>query len=401
MPVLKLTKRAIDDLPSPAKATLYFDTDLAGFGICIRPTGARSWFIEYRPDGGGRSIGKKRLTLGSSRNLTPDQARAAAARLLAGVRLGSNPARERADRKAVLTISALIDAFVAEHVETKLKVRTGESHVAALERLRSAHGTQKADAVTRANLATLHSKMRATPYAANRALAVWRKLFSWAGARGLTPDGYNPARNIERYREQGRERFLTSEELGRLGDALREAEGDGIPWEVDEAAPNSKHLPCRENRRTQLDPFAVAAIRLLILTGARLREILNLRWDAIDTERGVAFLADSKTGRKPLILSAPALAIIAGLPQIDDNPHVIAGAKEGAARADLKRPWDVVCKRAGLTGLRIHDLRHSFASIGAGASLGLPIIGIRGSDQVRDGRRRNGVRCGRCVQHRG
>ena len=143
---------------------------------------------------------------------------------------------------------------------------------------------------------------------------------------------------------------------------------------MDEAAPGAKHVPI-ENRRTILDPFAVAAIRLLILTGARLREILDAQWSQVDLERGIIFLPDSKTGQKPLYLSAAAMAVLAAIPHIEGNPHIIAGAKDGAPRSDLQRPWRAVRRAAGLEGLRLHDLRHSFASIGAGASMGLPIIG--------------------------
>ncbi|MGH6794828.1 MAG: site-specific integrase [Methylocella sp.] len=168
---------------------------------------------------------------------------------------------------------------------------------------------------------------------------------------------------------------MTSEELARLGDALLDAETVGIAWDIDETKPSTKHAAKAENRRTILDPFAVAAIRLLILTGARLREILDAQWSQVDFERGVIFLADSKTGRKPIYLSAAAQAVLASLPRIKGNPHVIAGAKDGAPRADLKKPWAAVCRAAGREGLRLHDLRHSFASFGAGASLGLPIIG--------------------------
>ena len=125
----------------------------------------------------------------------------------------------------------------------------------------------------------------------------------------------------------------------------------------------------------KLDPFAVAAIRLLALTGARLREILDAQWPQVDLGRGVLSLPDSKTGKKLIYLSAAASAILAALPRVAFNPHVIPGAKEGAARVDIHRPWAAVTRAAGLEGLRIHDLRHSFASVGAGRSLGLPIIG--------------------------
>jgi integrase len=156
---------------------------------------------------------------------------------------------------------------------------------------------------------------------------------------------------------------------------LREGETIGLPYAIDENSPKAKHAPKEDNRRAMLDPFAVAAIRLLILTGARLREILDAQWQHVDFERGVIFLPDSKTGKKPIYLSAASLAILSALPRIEGNPFVIPGEKAGQPRADLKRPWAAVTRAAGLDGVRIHDLRHSFASFGAGASLGLPIIG--------------------------
>jgi integrase len=213
------------------------------------------------------------------------------------------------------------------------------------------------------------------PYAANRALAVWAKAYTWGAARGLVAEGMNPAKGVGKYREKSRERYLTRAELAALGDALRLAETDGLPYQVNEDGPKAKHAPKPENRKRKLDLYATAAIRLLILTGARLREILDLKWKEVDFERGIAFLPDSKTGAKPLYLSAASLAVISSLPRIEGNPHVIAGARDGAARSDLKKPWAAVAGHAGLEGVRLHGLRHSFASFGAGASLGLPIIG--------------------------
>jgi len=156
-------------------------------------------------------------------------------------------------------------------------------------------------------------------------VAVW----NWAARHyevALTDD---PARAIERYPEQGRERYLTSEELARLGDALREGEAIGFLYSVDEAKPTAKHAPKSENRRTKLDPFAAAAIRLLILTGARLREILDSQWSQVDLERDVNFLSDSKTGKKPLYLSTAAQAVLASIPKIKDNPHLLPASARG------------------------------------------------------------------------
>jgi integrase len=318
---------------------------------------------------------EKRVTLGKTSQLTADQARKAAAEMLATVRLGGDPAQEKIERRASVTVGQLIDLFDAQYVGPMLKPGTIASHRVALERLRRAHGTLKATALTRAHVTTLHFRMADRPYAANRAAAVWSKAFAWAAGVGLIPAGHNPVKGIKKYREQGRERFLTTEELARLGDRLREGETVGLPYSVDETKPTAKHAPKVDHRRVKLDRFATAAIRLLILTGARLREILHTKWEQIDIERGLIFLADSKTGKKPLYLSAAAQEVLADIPRIEGNPHVIAGAKDGAPRSDLKKPWAAVSRAAGLDGVRIHDLRHSFASFGAGASLGLPIIG--------------------------
>jgi integrase len=274
-----------------------------------------------------------------------------------------------------VTVGALIDLFEAQYVGPMLKPGTAIGYRIALEELRRAHGALKATALTRSQVATLHFGMADRPYAANRAVAVWSKAFAWAAGAGMIPEGQNPAKGIKKYREQGRERFLTSEELARLGDTLREGEAEGLPYSVDETKPTAKHAAKADHRRVKLDRYAASALRLLILTGARLREILHATWEQVDVERGLIFLADSKTGKKPLYLSAAAQKVLADLPCIQGNPHVIAGAKDGAPRSDLKKPWAAVSRAAGLEGVRLHDLRHSFASFGAGASLGLPIIG--------------------------
>jgi integrase len=372
---MKLTKRSVDALFPRQKQYIEYDTELKGFGVAIYPSGIKSWVCEYRPHGGGRGTAKKRVTLGKVTQLPPEQARKTAADMLAAVRLGGDPALEKAERRASVTVGELIDFFDAQYVGPMLKPGTAVSHRIALEELRRAHGVLKATALTRSHVATLHFRMADRPYAANRAAAVWSKAFAWAAARGIIPEEHNPVKGLKKYREQGRERFLTVDELGRLGVALAEGETVGLPYEVDDTKPNAKHAPKADKRRVKLDPYAVAALRLLLLTGARLREILHAKWEQVDVGRGVIFLADSKTGKKPIYLSAAAQAVLAALPRLEANPYVIAGARDGAPRSDLKKPWAALTRAANLRGVRIHDLRHSFASFGAGASLGLPIIG--------------------------
>jgi integrase len=234
-------------------------------------------------------------------------------------------------------------------------------------------GKRKAGKITIAEIQRLHSKNGHTPYQANRLLRVLSSLFTFAGKTHAVPIGFNPCRGIEHFREEGRERYLTTPELARIGEAIREAETIGLPYAVDKSKPKAKHAPKEANRRTIIGPHAAAAIRLLIFTGARLREILHLKWDQIDFERGLLLLPTSKTGKKTVVLNAPALAILNTLPRASD--YVIAGTFPDQPRSDLKKPWKAVSNRAGLTGVRIHDLRHTHASVGAGAGLGLPIIG--------------------------
>ena len=209
------------------------------------------------------------------------------------------------------------------------------------------------------------------PMTANRVVEFIGSVYRFAETCGLVKRGHNPAAQIKAFREQRRERFLTSDEFSRLGDAIREAETTGIPWIVDETKPMAKHIP--KERVTKIDQYSAAALRLLIFTGARRNEILQLKWEYVDFERGLLLLPDSKTGRKTIVLSAPALAILAGLPR--SGPYVMIGADLDRPRHDLNRPWKRIRQRAGLEGVRIHDLRHSFASVAVGGGLGLPIVG--------------------------
>ena len=273
-----------------------------------------------------------------------------------------------------------MDAYLSECVEKKRKASTAAWMRDAIERiLKPALGATKVNQVTERAVSRLHSSMSDRPIQANRTVAILSAFYAWAGSKeaGFVEKGFNPTCEVEKFEEVGREKYLTTDEFARLGEALRTGETVGFPYEVDAENPGRNR-----DRMSRVDPFAAAAIRLLMLTGARLREILHARWSYVDFERGVIFLPDSKTRRKPIYLSAAALDVLANIPRIKGNPFIIPGEKarasddeEGAPRSDLKKPWAAVTKAAGLPGLRIHDLRHSFASIGAGASMGLPIIG--------------------------
>jgi len=373
----QITKRSVDALKPAATEYFVWDKKLAGFGVRVQTTGARSYVVKYRA-GSGRSTPTRRVTLGALGKLTPDEARKLAKATLGSVAHGADPAAVKAAERRGATLKELAELFLAEHAEAKRKASTAAHYRDVLERLVLPElGSRKAEKVTVADIARLHARQRAHPYQANRMLAVVGSLYSFVGKRRIIPFGLNPTSGIEKYPERGRERFLSSKELTRLGEAIRQAETIGLPYTIDDRKPKAKHAPKEKNRRTKIGPHAAAAIRLLILTGARLREILHLKWEDVDFERGMLLLPDSKTGKKAIVLNAPALFVLSKLPRI--GAYVIAGQNAGTMderpRADLKRPWQAIAKRTKLNGVRIHDLRHTHASVGAGAGLGLPIIG--------------------------
>ncbi len=347
----KITKRSVDALApgaGGAEAVLW-DSEVKGFGVRVQRGGSKSYILHYR-GGIGRGATLHKLTIGRHGSpWTAETARAEAKRLLGMVEGGADPAADRIARKEAPTIADLAERFLAEHAEAKRKASTALEYRRLLDRaILPALGRRKAMDVIRHDIAKLHHGLRETPYQANRLLAVLSKMFNLAERWGLRPDGSNPCRHVEKFGERKRERMLSPAELARLGDALAAHDGS---------------------------PFAVAAVKLLVFTGARLGEVLGLRWEWIDFERGEARLPDSKTGAKTLHLPPPALAVLAELPRLDGNPYVVAGAKPGAALVNLEKPWRAIRKPAGLDDVRLHDLRHAFASVAASSGMGLPIIG--------------------------
>ncbi|MBN8944939.1 MAG: site-specific integrase [Rhizobiales bacterium] len=388
---VRITKRVLDQADLSRGRHQIWDSELKGFGVQVEASGTKTYMVRYRPKGLGRDGPRRFFKIGRHGDLTADEARLQAKAILGRVASGEDPAAKqveaRADhvrRKEALTFKALGERFLREHVEAKRKGRTLASYTTLL--IHHAYpvvGDEPAAAITRADLSQLHLAMRELPHSGNRLMAVVGSMYAFGAKQGLVPEGCNPARGIEKYREQARERYLNGDELQRLGAALAEGETVGIPWDLDLDHPMAKHVPkAWKGRCEKLDPHAAAALRLLLLTGARLREILDLRWREVDLERGLLLLPDSKTGRKTIVLSDAALAVIRSLIPSNglsaaerEGGYVIKGLIEGKPRADLKKPWAAIQRHAQLEGVRLHDLRHTFASIGAGASLGLPIVG--------------------------
>ena len=384
MGLVQIDRRTVSRLAVEALGTVHYDQKLTGFGLRVGKGGAVSYFIEYRPGAGGRRVQKRRLVIGrESPAFRADLARAKAEKLLGAVALGEDPAVERKALREAATVNEVVEYYLSQKIEPTKKASTAvifRGHFS--NHLQPGLGNRLVVSLTKADVSRLHRQLGSDrPVTANRVLALLHAAIEYARGHGLVPEGLaNPAKGVDRFREAGRERYLSESELQRLGATLRRAETVGLPWKFDPSKKN-KHLAAPEKRRTLVDPAAVAAIRLLLLTGCRLREILHLRWSDLDLERGTATLQDSKVGRRTLILGGAVVKLLAGLPRTSE--YVIPGAPKMAAdgtstdapRADLKKPWLRIQADAGLEGVRLHDLRHSYASSGAGSGWGLQLIG--------------------------
>lgn len=287
-----------------------------------------SYIVQYRA-GSGRSAPDRRITIAKVGKATPDQARERAKELLADVVKGSDPAKDRLEYRKAPTFEELARKFL-EHVEAKRKPATALSYRQLLEKhAYPTFGKKKAVEVSADDVEKLHLKLADKPMAANRVRAIISSLYNWATSgkkKHLPAETGNPAEGLAKYAEHRREKFLTTEEISRLAAAISEGETTGIPWEPDPGK-KVKHAKRPHNRLVKLHPSAALAMRLLLLTGTRLREILHLKWDYVDFERGLLLLPDSKTGRKTVILNAPALALLS-------EPHVLASMSSRGARRE-------------------------------------------------------------------
>ena len=355
----KLSNRIVAGLRAGDRDTVFWDPELPGFGVRVYPSGSKVYVVQGRERGRSR-----RVTVGRHGALSADEARRRAARLIARIKRWEDPAPPSpAVVRAGPTVADLARRYLDERVAPHCKPRTLELYRAVVHRhLLPAFGPLPIAGLAREQVSSLHHRLRETPYAANRAVEVLGRIVGMAEDQGLRPPGANPCRSIDKYRPRRPERFLSEEEYRRLGGVLDEAEaGAG-----------------------GASPGAVAAIRLLALTGCRRSEILALRWEHVDPAAGELRLPDSKTGARLAPLSRAALEVLSALPRAPGNPWVIPGRKPGAPLRNLQHPWEIVRARAGLDDVRLHDLRHSFASRALALGESLSMIGeLLGHRRVR------------------
>lgn len=346
----KITKRAVDAMQPPAKGEgLLWDSELKGFGLRCRASGEKTYVVCYRAGAGGRKAPYRKYTIGRHGSpWTPEQARDEAKRILGQVTHGADPAAIKKELRTAETMTDLAVRFMDDHVRAMRKDRTAAEYQRLIDTLiLPTLGKLRIAELTRADVSKLHRSLRGTRYQANRVLAVLSSMLNKAESWGLRPDHSNPCNHIEKYKETARSRMLSADELARLGPAI--AACDSI--------------------------YARAAVKLLLFTGARKNEILTLQWSQVDFERGEANLSDSKTGAKTLHLPPPALEILQSLERVAGNPYAIIGQKAGSHLVNLEKQWYGIRKAAGLDDVRVHDLRHAFASTGASGGEGLHLIG--------------------------
>lgn len=370
---VKLTKRIIESLIPDAQAFTVWDQEVRRFGVRVMPSGQKSFVLKFTINRQQRWI-----TLGRFGELTLEEGRKLALIRLGEVVKGVDPSVEIRGQKTAPTVRELIDRFLEEHVIPKTRETTAKGYTRFLRNvIQPRLGRLLVKEVSPAEIAKFHHDLRETPRQANQAVAILRKMFNLAEVWKYRPLSTNPCLHIQKNPEEKRERYLSDTELQALGEALVEAEDKGT-----------------------IPAAALAAIRLLILTGTRHSEILKLRWNQVDLQKNcLLFRADEhkagrRTGAKTIPLNQPALDVLASLPKALGNPYVIQGLHPGSHFVGLQKVWERVRQRVSameaekvgkkekrkedvvnIEDVRIHDLRHTFASVGVSQGFSLPTIG--------------------------
>jgi integrase len=371
----QLTKTVVDALGPASVDYIVWDRQVRRFGVRVRESGTKHYVLRMRVDGR-----QKWYTIGKHGDpWTVDSARNEASRVLG---LAENvkklrqtcaapanllhPIEAREKTRSVPSLADFAQRYLDEYAVPHKAQGTVEADRGLLglrERagdgddkprtILEALGSKRVDRITRSDVVALHLAWKDTPTRANRALSLLSHMLTMAEKWGIRADGTNPCRHVERFKETKRERFLSGAELARLGRALAAAE-----------------------KEAQLSPFGLAAIRLLVFSGARASEVLGLTWEVVSLRAGSVRLP--RKGRlNTLFLNPPALAVLSKLPRLAGNPYVIVGGRHGKALtlSGLEQLWQDVRARAGLADVRLHDLRHSFASVAVAGGASLPVIG--------------------------
>jgi len=360
----KLTKKTVDASKPKKKDYIVWDNDLPGFGLRVFPSGKKSYLVQYRHEGRTR-----RFTIGLHGPYTPDKARKRAMGLLGDIGDGADPSGDKAKAHKDMTVSQLCDLYLTDGCGTKkdstIATDTGRinRHIKPLLGKRLVRSITQSDVSkflkdvangkTKINEKTKKKRGRAIVWGgkgtASRTVGLLGGVFTFAVKKGLRPD--NPVHGVQKYPDKRNDRFLSPAEMGKLGKALKRAE------------------------KEEVNSAAITAIRLLIFTGCRKSEILSLRWGYVDWDNKCLRLPDTKTGQKIVPLGAPALELLASTDRVEDAVFVLPGADKDKHYVGLQKVWETIRAWAALDDVRIHDLRHSFASVAALGGDSLLMIG--------------------------
>jgi integrase len=345
----KLTKSTVEQQQPGTKDIRIWDSQVGGFHCKITPTGKRVYHLYYRTTEGK----ERRPRIGVHGDITCDRARAIALQWKADVAQGGDPSLTKKDARLAPTVSMLCDRYLSEHAEDHKKPSSLRDDRQYIKRfVRPILGSKKVRAITTDDINRLHRQLRETPYQANHVRSLLSKMFNLSEAWGLRPQGTNPTKYVKKYTEEKRERYLDGDQIERLGETLAEAQREGTET-----------------------PQVIAAFKLLLLTGCRKGEVLNLRWEEIDWERGVLKLSDTKTGRQERSVGEPVLELLNSLHWKSESGWVIPGPDSSKPWVNLAKPWGRIRVAAALGDFRIHDLRHTHASAAVGLGISLPIVG--------------------------
>ena len=345
-----LTTRLVEALPASDREIVVWDRELPGFGVRVHPSGSKVYMVHKRS--GGKS---RRVTIGRHGVWSLDAARREAGGIIASMKNGETPARPGAENGSASgpTIAELAEQYMTEHVKVRCKPTTARSCRHVFDKyLLPQFGRKRFGEITPEQVAALHYRLRTKATTANQVVGLLSRLFHKAAKSGYAPEGGNPCRFIKKYPTRSCERFLSEREFLRLGTVLDELETKG-----------------------KISATAAAGLRLLMLTGCRRNEILMLRWEDVNLEHDEIRLRDAKTGARAVPLSPTARQVLTSLPRHPDNPWVVSGRGPGARLSNLNASWGAVRKKAGLEDVRIHDLRHSYASRALSLGESLPMIG--------------------------
>lgn len=368
---MDLNKKTVEGLQVSGSEYKVTDKALRGFHVRVRPNGRKVFAFQFR-DNADRVC---TVRIGEYGTVTVPQAREKALELRAQVDASRRDpsqqdpaAKRRGARKqarAALnapTVAEVVSLFLEDRENTKKHGTVSEYRRLMNREVLPRLGGIEASELTTLQVQRLHRSMKARPYVANRVLTVLSAAFTYAERIKVFPAGRNPCRNVTTFREESRQRFLNAEELLKVGEVLSRAEREGL------RSVGGGAIPVPAN------PYHVAALRLLILTGWRRNEALSLRWDAVDFKTGTVTLEDTKTGKSIRKIGNPAIELLCSLPRMQDHPYCFPGSKPGEHVRSIRRLWDDVRTDAGLTDVRLHDLRHTFASVAASNGLSMPII---------------------------